>query len=29
MLLVFASHHYEPDDYVRDYSRFLDLARQP
>lgn len=29
MLLVFASHHYDPDDYVRDYGRFLDLARQP
>ena len=29
MLLVFASHHYDPDDYVRDYSRFLDLVRLP
>lgn len=23
MLLVFASHHYDPDDYIRDYEQFL------
>lgn len=23
MLLVFASHHYDPDDYIRDYDQFL------
>lgn len=23
VLLVFASHHYDPDDYIRDYSQFL------
>jgi hypothetical protein len=24
MLLVFASHGYDPDDYIRDYDAFLD-----
>ncbi|RYE56933.1 MAG: isomerase [Hyphomicrobiales bacterium] len=23
MLLVFASHHYDPDDYIRDYAQFI------
>jgi hypothetical protein len=23
MLLVFASHFYDPDDYIRDYATFL------
>jgi UDP-2-acetamido-3-amino-2,3-dideoxy-glucuronate N-acetyltransferase len=27
MLLVFASEHYDPDDYVRDYEEFLSLRR--
>ena len=27
VLLVFASHHYDADDYVRDYDRFLALKR--
>jgi len=27
ILLVFASDHYDPADYVRDYSKFLDLVR--
>lgn len=27
ILLVFASDHYERDDYVRDYSKFLELVR--
>ncbi len=27
-LLVFASHEYDPDDYIRDYDEFLALARQ-
>lgn len=27
VLLVFASHHYEADDYVRDYDRFVELKR--
>lgn len=26
VLLVFASHHYDPDDYIRDYETFLRLA---
>lgn len=26
-LLVFASHYYDPDDYIRDYEEFLKLAR--
>ena len=28
MLLVFASEHYDPEDYIRDYSDFLRLAEQ-
>lgn len=27
VLLVFASHHYDADDYIRDYDRFLDAVR--
>lgn len=27
VLLVFASHHYDADDYIRDYDEFLALAR--
>ena len=27
VLLVFASHPYDPADYIRDYAQFLDLAR--
>ncbi|TDR41695.1 WxcM-like protein [Tahibacter aquaticus] len=27
VLLVFASHHYEADDYVRDYVRFVALKK--
>ena len=27
-LLVFASHGYDPDDYVRDYEAFLRLVRR-
>lgn len=27
VLLVFASHYYDPDDYIRDYDEFLRLAR--
>jgi acetyltransferase-like isoleucine patch superfamily enzyme/dTDP-4-dehydrorhamnose 3,5-epimerase-like enzyme len=27
VLLVFASHHYDPADYIRDYETFLTLAR--
>ena len=26
VLLVFASHYYDPDDYIRDYDQFLALA---
>ena len=26
VLLVFASHYYDPDDYIRDYDEFLKLA---
>ena len=26
LLLVLASHPYDPDDYIRDYSQFLDLV---
>ena len=26
LLLVFASHHYDPADYIRDYDQFLELA---
>jgi UDP-2-acetamido-3-amino-2,3-dideoxy-glucuronate N-acetyltransferase len=26
VLLVLASHPYDPDDYVRDYGEFLDLV---
>lgn len=29
VLLVFASHPYDADDYIRDYDEFLALARQP
>ena len=29
MLLVFASHYYDPDDYVRDYDEFLLLVKGP
>jgi hypothetical protein len=25
-LLVFASHHYDPDDYIRDYDEFRQLG---
>lgn len=28
VLLVFASHYYEAEDYVRDYNQFLDLVRK-
>lgn len=28
LLLVFASHHYEAADYIRDYGQFLSLARE-
>jgi acetyltransferase-like isoleucine patch superfamily enzyme len=28
MLLVLASHHYDPADYIRDYDAFLSLVRQ-
>lgn len=27
VLLVFASHHYDPDDYIRDYAQFQKLVR--
>lgn len=27
VLLVFASHYYEADDYIRNYSEFIDIAR--
>ncbi len=27
VLLVFASHHYDPDDYIRNYEEFLSLLR--
>lgn len=27
-LMVFASHYYDPDDYIRDYGEFLALARE-
>jgi UDP-2-acetamido-3-amino-2,3-dideoxy-glucuronate N-acetyltransferase len=27
-LLVFASQHYDPDDYIRDYDEFLRLSSQ-
>lgn len=27
VLLVFASHYYDPDDYIRDYDEFLRLVR--
>lgn len=27
VLLVFASHYYEADDYIRDYAEFLDITR--
>lgn len=27
VLLVFASHHYDPDDYIRDYGEFIALCR--
>jgi hypothetical protein len=27
LLLVFASHYYDSEDYVRDYDSFLDLVR--
>ena len=27
VLLVLASHAYDPDDYIRDYSEFLDLLK--
>jgi UDP-2-acetamido-3-amino-2,3-dideoxy-glucuronate N-acetyltransferase len=27
-LIVFASHHYDPDDYIRDYEAFLRIVRQ-
>jgi hypothetical protein len=26
-LLVFASHHYDPNDYIRDYSEFLQIVK--
>ncbi|MYN15036.1 isomerase [Pusillimonas sp. TS35] len=26
VLLVFASHHYDPDDYIRDYSKYIELV---
>ena len=29
ILLVLASHEYDPADYVRDYARFAELARAP
>lgn len=28
LLLVFASHHYDPDDYIREYGTFLELAQR-
>lgn len=28
-LMVFASHYYDPDDYVRDYDEFLCLVNEP
>jgi len=28
VLLVLASHHYDPADYIRDYEAFLTLVRQ-
>lgn len=28
VLLVFASHPYDPDDYIRDYPSFVDAARR-
>ena len=28
-LMVFASHHYDPDDYIRDYAAFLGERRLP
>lgn len=28
LLLVFASHSYDPDDYIREYDQFIELARQ-
>jgi UDP-2-acetamido-3-amino-2,3-dideoxy-glucuronate N-acetyltransferase len=27
-LMVFASHHYDPNDYIRDYGEFLALTRE-
>jgi len=27
VLLVFASHHYDPDDYIRDYTQYVDLVK--
>jgi hypothetical protein len=27
VLLVFASHYYDPDDYIRDYDEFLRLVQ--
>jgi hypothetical protein len=27
--MVFASHHYDPADYIRDYDEFRSLARKP
>lgn len=29
VLLVFASHYYDPDDYIRDYETFLSAVRSP
>jgi acetyltransferase-like isoleucine patch superfamily enzyme/dTDP-4-dehydrorhamnose 3,5-epimerase-like enzyme len=29
LLLVFASDHYDPEDYIRDYDEFLSLVRKP
>jgi hypothetical protein len=26
LLLVFASHHYDPKDYIRDYREFVEAA---
>ena len=26
VLMVFASHHYDPDDYIRNYSEFMGVA---
>ena len=28
VLLVFASHHYDPDDYIRDYQQFVHLVKK-